>query len=147
MKRLLLIAPLLIVAVILCHEGKAPQVAAQTDQTGTLRKLLIERRDTLRTIEESRAALRKVGRGNYVELFRAVMARLEAELDLADSKAERIATLEKKLEETKKLERMVQKRLKKGAANELEVLRIRVERVEAEIALERTKTTTQTRPF
>ena len=147
MKRLLFTALLLSVAVILSHEGKTPQVVAQSGETSAVTKLLIERRDTLRSIEDLHKRQIQSGAGGYVELIRATMARLEAELDLADSNEERIATLEKKLEETKKLERMVQERLKNGAANELEILRIRVERLEAEIALERTKTTTQTRQF
>ena len=114
MKRLLVIALLLSVAVILSHEGKTPQVVAQSGETSAVRKLLIERRDTLRSIEDLHKRQIQSGAGGYVELIRATMARLEAELDLADSNEERIATLEKKLEETKKLERMVQERLKKG---------------------------------
>ena len=142
MKRLLLIPLLLTVAVILSHEGKQP-VAAQTDQTGTLRKLLIERRDTLRTIEESLAELLKAGRCDHAELLSAVMARLEAELELVGSKRERIATLNNALAQAKRIEDRLRHALEKGAANPTEVLHVKAERLQIEIDLERAKTQTK----
>ena len=140
MKRLLIIAPLLIVAVILSHEGKQP-VAAQTDQTGTLRKLLIERRDTLRTIEESVAAAWKGGRSDHTEFLKAIMDRLEAELELGGSKEARIATLNEALEKTKEIEVRLRLLLEKRRAAPIEVDRVKAARLRIEIGIERAKKT------
>ena len=52
MRRFLLIALLLIVAVIPGHEGEVPQAKAQAGEGAAVKKLLIERRDTLRSIED-----------------------------------------------------------------------------------------------
>ena len=140
MKRLLVIALFLSVAVILSQEHK-PQVAAQTDQTGTLRKLLIERRDTLRTIEESVAAAWKGGRSDHTEFLKAIMDRLEAELELGGSKEARIAMLNEALEKTKAIEDRLRLLLEKKRASPMEVFRVKAARLRIQIAIERAKKT------
>ena len=144
MKKVLLITLFLSVAVILSN-GQEPGTVAQARQTNAVKELLVQRLDTFRAIEEIFRHRQRVGNVGFDEVHRVVMARLGAELDLADSKQARIAILEKKVEIVKELEKGVSKRVERGKAAELDVLRARARRLKAEIALGREKGSSRTR--
>ena len=139
MKKVLLVTLFLSVAVSLSNHGPTPGAVAQGGQTNAVKKLLVERLGTLRSIEEIFKQKQGLGTIGSDERHRAVMARLGGELDLADSKQARIAILETKAEKVKELEKVVRTRLEVGEATELEVLRTRARRLNVEIALEREK--------
>ena len=136
MKKVLLITLFLSVAVILSN-GQGRGTVAQGRQTDAVKRLLAERVDTFRSIEETFRQQHEAGHVSTDEVHRAVLDRLEAELDLADTKQARIPFLEKQVEEAKALEGIVRKRQKVASASDLDVLRAKAFRLNFEVALER----------
>jgi len=124
---------------VLSHDYAQPPAAAQTSKTKALKQLLLQRRNTLRSVEEMLRERHRHGTVALEDVVRATIARVESELELADSKQARIALLQKQVEEAKKLEDMENRRLKVNTVSKLEVLRARALRLKFEIALEREK--------
>lgn len=101
-----------------------------------LRKLLIERRDTLRKLVDTQQAMYKSANGSLESVIIASNRLLDAELELA-SQAERIAILEEKVRNARTLEDFVDGKYRSGAGPLTEVLEARSDRIDAEIQLER----------
>ena len=138
MKKILLVT-LFVSGVVVLMSGQQSGTVAQEGQTKAVKRLLAVRVDTFRSAEEIFRQRHQAGNVGPDEVRRAVLSRLEAELDLADSKPARIALLEKQLEVAKALEDMVSKRQKAATATNLDILRARAFRLKFEIALEREK--------
>lgn len=104
-----------------------------------LKALLKERLTTLRDVE---AHLERAYRDGQVPVdlyLHASAATLEAELDLAESKNERLTILEKAVELAKKSEAFAAAANKAGVAPPHELLKAKANRLAAEIAVEKEK--------
>jgi septal ring factor EnvC (AmiA/AmiB activator) len=124
---------------IYCWSGNAPPASAAPPQDAKVTTLLQERLDTLKAIAAQTAKDYESGYSSVVQVHEAAEAVLRAELDLADSQKARIAIHEKLVAEAKKHEEHVANLAKTGKEQNLVVLRAKVHRLEAEIALEREK--------
>lgn len=103
--------------------------------------LLKERRDTLRQLAQDVEQCYRAGRATLDSLIRASNLLLEAELDLAKTKAERIAIYEKLVANLRQLEKAAEARHQAGApgGGVSEVLSAKADRLKAEIQLAREK--------
>jgi outer membrane protein TolC len=109
--------------------GKAPRVRA------LLKDKLATMREIVAWIEKSH----QVGRASDEEVLQAKLAVLQAELELAESDRERVTVLEKVVAVQKEIETIVQTHFKAARAGQIDVLRAKANRLDAEIALERAK--------
>jgi hypothetical protein len=132
------------VVALLCAAAQARPLLGQTRDTPSgetkVRALLKERAETLKQIvEEIEKAHKAKGALSMDDVLQARLAYYHAELDLCDTDKERIPVLDKMLGLAKESERMVSSRFDMGAVPHTAVLAARVNRLEAEIALERAK--------
>jgi hypothetical protein len=131
------------VVALLCAAAQAPLLGQTRDAPSgetKVRALLKERAETLKQIvEEIEKAHKAKGALSMDDVLQARLAYYHAELDLCDTDKERIPVLEKMLGLAKESERMVSSRFEMGAVPHTAVLAARVNRLEAEIALERAK--------
>lgn len=107
----------------------------KSEQSAAIKRLLSQRRDTLREIVELAEAQYRDGRGQQRDVFRAAESLIDAELDLATDKAERIALRERRLDIMKRMEEHTRARREVAAVNNAEVLAATAERLKAEIEL------------
>jgi len=114
----------------------APSKSAPADNA-RLRALLTEKRDALRQIEESRRSDHQQGIDNQEHLIRASLAVIDADLDLAQTPNERVALCEKRVRLRRELESFVQAQRQAGVGTLVELQQAKVDRLDAEIALER----------
>ena len=134
MKTTLLIAVVLITAFLLSEQWKGSGASAQAEPTTPATKaLLVQRVSALREIEDATRQRQSTGAGP-IELHEAVIARLGAELELAESKAERLALLEARVKEAQGIEAIILKKVSVGVAAQIDVLQARVRRLDLEIA-------------
>jgi hypothetical protein len=130
---------------LLYAASEARPVLGQTKDTpageAKIRALLKERLAALKQIVEEIEKSHKAGGGiSLDDVLQARLACYHAELDLCETDKERIAVLEKMLALAKESERMISARFDLGSVPHTAVLAARVNRLEAEIALERVKT-------
>jgi hypothetical protein len=116
---------------------KPATVSSAPADNARLRALLTEKRDTLRQIEDVRRAERQQGAGTAEDLLRASLAVVDADLDLARTARERIAFCEKRVQLRKQLEDIAEAQRKSAGLSFEELQRVRIDRMDAEIALER----------
>jgi hypothetical protein len=101
--------------------------------------LLKERLDVLKEIQTRTARRFQNGQGSKGELLEINLRVLKAELDLCATDEERIAVHEKIVAGLKEIEQQAGELVKQGAADAGSVLEARLNRLEAEIALERAR--------
>jgi hypothetical protein len=119
--------------------GNAPPAAAAVPKNAKVTKLLRERLAILRQIATQAARDFESGAASFVQVHAAKEAALRAELDLADSPKSRIAIHERLVAEAKQHEQHVAHLAQTGMDQPFTVLKAKVHRLEAEIALEREK--------
>lgn len=115
----------------------APQ-AAEGD-SDKAKALLKDRLATLKMIAGRMEAGYKAGTVPVGRLIESADAVLKAELDLCESDKERVKVLEKLVESARGREALVEKMVKAASATGTDLLRAKVSRLEAEIALERAR--------
>jgi outer membrane protein TolC len=129
------------ITVVIAAVAAAQAVPKQNASGDPLQDLLKQRRDTLRELVDYLEAAFRQGVGSAESVALASSELLDAELDMAQSKAERIAIREKMVENLKEQEKMVEARNQAGMSRPGEMLRARAGRLKAEIDLLREKGT------
>jgi hypothetical protein len=141
-KRLLmLLCPIGVAIVIASAIAADPPVPGQDEASQQLEFLLKARRDTLRQIVNLLEAERRTGgRATEEPILRASNQLLDAELDLASTKAERIALREKVVTNLQQIEKITAAQVGFGVRKPEEALQATAARLKAEIQLLREKT-------
>jgi len=114
--------------------GEGGQAEARTGDS--LRELLVEKRDTLRQLVETKTSEFKNGTVSIVEVQKDRLALLDAELSLADTREDRMAILEKMLAEAKRLEGAESEMHKRELRPLSDVLSAKVLRLDIQIRAE-----------
>jgi hypothetical protein len=111
------------------------------DAVKQLESLLQERRDTLRKIVEYVQAQEKTGAFDLPDAIRVSNELIEAELELATSKAQRIALQQKFVANLKRIEQFLQRSAEVGRGTDAtkKHLEAKAARLKAEIQLAREK--------
>src|SRR5207237_10825703 len=104
-----------------------------------VRELLKERLATLKEIAAQAEQAFRQNASSREEVMRARLQVHQAELDLCDSDAERIRVHEEIVAVAKEIEALINASQQEGVASSGVMLRARVQRLDAEIALERAK--------
>jgi hypothetical protein len=104
-----------------------------------VQSLLKERLAVLRELAEELKEQSKKGTVSPLPAMRANQQVFKAELELCETAKERVAVLEKGVETAKELEKLVASHVESGALPKGNLQSARVERLDAEIALEREK--------
>ena len=112
-----------------------PKSTEQEVGPGQLQSLRKERRETLRTLVDAAESKFNSGKATLDSLLRGSELLLEAELDLAETKAERIAVHEKIVANLRQVEKAAQMRCNAGVAPIEESLEAKAARLKAEIQL------------
>ena len=134
------IIPLSIPAILLFYWFvHGMRVQAQVSQTSKVRELQEQRLATLREVARLASLSAEVGHKNPEELWAAIKARGEAELELCTSNAERIGVLEKLVAEVKGLEAQAAKLVSSQFLSETSFLKLKADRLKQEILLEQAR--------
>lgn len=112
-----------------------PAGAAQPKVSAKLNNLLKERRDILAKLADLAMSDFDAGRGSNLGIFNAQRALLEADLELAETHAERLKLLRKGVKITEPLLALVQARVKAGQAPPTELLQMQTMVLDARIRL------------
>lgn len=121
-------------------EVVAADAAAKAPAGATTTKgLMKERRDVLQSVVQWRERQYASGSVDLPLLIRAKLALGDAELDLAGSKAERLAVRQQQLDSLRELEHALKMRFDTGRVTETDLLESKAERLKAEIDLLREK--------
>lgn len=104
-----------------------------------VKALLRERLATLQTVADLTEKAYATGNIPFTKVIESRLAVRKAELELCETDADRIKVLEKSVAESRQLEEVVQTLVKSGQAPQREALTAKVQRLEAEIALERAR--------
>jgi hypothetical protein len=112
---------------------------AQETKDSNLKNLLKQKLSTLQQIASQKTAAHQAGQLSWAEVYEANRAVRDAELDLCDSNKERVAVLEKKLEDARLYEKMASEQVKLATLPTSAALEATVNRLDAEIELERAK--------
>jgi outer membrane protein TolC len=112
---------------------------ADDAQDSKLNALLKERVATATLIEQEITQQYKSGRTNLADVIRATQTVNNARLDLCKTKEVRVALLEKNVAGAKELENYMTEIVKAGVATSTDALAAKIQRLEAEITLERAK--------
>ena len=111
----------------------------QTSRSGRVRDLQKQRLDTLRDRVKITTERYSKGEVSSDELWSATRARDEAELDLCSSNAERIAILERIVEEAKRIEQQDAELVANKLLSRRLLLKATADRLQQEILLEHAK--------
>jgi hypothetical protein len=117
----------------------ALSVEAGEQPDAKLRTLMKERLTTLREVETHLERAYREGQVPVDQFLHASAATLEAELELAESKDDRLSILQKGVELAKKSESFAAAAAKAGVAPPHELLKAKANRLAAEIAVEKEK--------
>lgn len=128
-----------IALVLLLLAAAGPRLAAAEAKDDKLNALLKERLATVKLVAARMEAAYKAGEVTAERMIEAAEAVLKAELDLCESDKERVAVLVKLVEAARAREELVEKMVKAATAPGTALLRAKVSRLEAEIALERAR--------
>jgi outer membrane protein TolC len=121
-----------------CPGGPAGAAAAEPKDS-RLRDLLREKLDVLTEVADQVEKAHKAGQVSREQVLQAKEAVLRAELDLCESDKERVAVLEKMAAAARQREEEVAKLVQAGQVPTSVLLRAKLARLDAEIALERAK--------
>jgi len=114
-------------------------VEAQTSRSGRVRDLQEQRLDTLRDLVKITTEHYHSGLASAEDLWSATRAKDEAELDLCNSNADRIAILERIVAEAKELEAQDAKLVANKLLSRTLMLKAKANRLRQEIRLEDAK--------
>jgi hypothetical protein len=104
-----------------------------------IRQLRKERIATLEELADIAARLHRNGQANFSDALDARVELAKAQLEGAETQAERIKLLEQLVGATQKLEEIAQVRRQSAQGTMADVYKAKVKRLEAEIALEEAK--------
>lgn len=124
--------------VAVTNSASQEQVAAKTvveDSSKKIDSLLKERRDVLKQLVKLAKERHREGAEPADNVIRASLALLEAELELARSRRERVEIHKQAIALLRELEKMADLRFRAGTARKDVVLRAKASRLEAEIQL------------
>jgi hypothetical protein len=124
---------------------KAQPRAPAGTSSARLRALLDEKVKLLKEIEQGVRAMRADGTAGPVEVQRAVIAVIRADLERNHTKAERIALRQKWVEAAKELEQAAESAVRQGMSRS-DLFQARIDRIEAEIGLERERLSPESKP-
>lgn len=109
---------------------------AEQRKEARIKTLLKERYSTLKKIEDEVTAMYRKGKASPSEVAEAKRAARNAELDLCETDAERVAVLEKMLAESKDNKKLAEAGFHAAKLLHSAVLKATTDRLEVEIALE-----------
>jgi len=104
-----------------------------------LRDLLTQKRALLQQVETDREAEYRAGAATTEQVEQAAIAVIQADLEMARTRQERIALHQKWVEITTKIEKMATARYRAATTTQTPLREAQIARIEAEIALEREK--------
>ena len=138
-----------VAAVITSAAPAAPPRPEQHETSKQLESLLKERRDTLRELVDILDGRYRAGAVTEEAVLRASGQLLGAELDLASTKAERIAIREKLVANLRRIEKVTEDQAQVGslALRPDDVLQAKAARLKAEIQLLREKASNELQPI
>jgi hypothetical protein len=117
----------------------SPRPRAEGLEESKLNALLKERLATLQQAAAQTDKQYETGKASVAEVMEAQRAVRDAELELCNTDKERLAVLEKMLEEARGFEKVVAQRVDAGKAPASSVFKAKADRLQIEIALERVK--------
>jgi len=124
---------------IVTWSGTSPRAAAAERKDDKIKALLKERHATLEKIAAETSEGYRIGRASLSQVAEAKRAARNAELELCDTDKERVAVLEKMLEEAKDYEKSAEGGFQAARITHAAALKATADRLEVEIALERAK--------
>lgn len=131
-------------------EGGAPPSGTGASDKGNtkVKALLKERLETLRTLAHQIGEAYKANDGavSFKHVYDANLMVLNAELELCDSQTDRIAILEKIFSAAKDYEAHIREGVQSGGVASSALVKAKIARLDAEIALERAKANAAARP-
>jgi outer membrane protein TolC len=130
-----LLALVVALGFLVCSRPAESQDATQAATDVKINKLLVERRDTLRKLLGAVTVQHRAGQTTINKVIQAQNGLLDAELQLADTKEERIRIHEKRLENSRNLENLVEHQHAAAAVAIDQVLVAKAARLQAEIDL------------
>ena len=116
-----------------------PHAYAADAKDSKLKALLKEKLGVLQAVALQTTNAYQTGVAPFAQVLEANQAVTKAELELCDTEKERLAVLEKMLADAKQYEKHVAEQVQSGQAPAASALKARVNRLDAEIALERAK--------
>lgn len=111
----------------------------QTASSERLRELLEQRYEILKTLVERQKQLAEMGRGSAGKVAEATVAMLRAEEDLSSTDSERIDIHEKIVGVLQEVEDAIAREVTAGHASAEDIAKARLQKLEAQIELERIK--------
>lgn len=106
--------------------------------TGTSLDALLDKREKkLTTIVDSMRQAHEAGRVSFESMMQADLDLISARLETAETQQERVELLNERVGQMKKFERQMQAAVEAARATRIELWRVEVERLDAEIALHR----------
>lgn len=129
----------LLLGTVLSQGTQSPVTRAEEPKDSKLKALLKERLATVQEIAKLTKAAYERGGASLEQVHETLHAVLRAELDACDSDKERLAVLERTATHAKDWERQLEQSYGAGQAPPSVLLRAKVFRLEAEIALERAR--------
>ncbi|MBS0201399.1 MAG: efflux RND transporter periplasmic adaptor subunit [Planctomycetes bacterium] len=122
------------------QDGGDPSRKPEVQKTANkIRDLQQERIATLKTMAEMESLLVKSGKASPESALEARVLVCEAELDAAEKESDRIPFLKNLVEVLKEYEEVARARKNSARGTEVDVLKVKARRLEAEIRLERTR--------
>ena len=131
----LLLSGFAIVAVCICMTAFTNAENNEAAPDGKVRQLLTERRDTLRERLDAVEASYKSGLADTTVVIAAKTELLDAELEMANQPADRIALREGLVANMKQIEDWTRQQFDSGTALQQDVLLAKAKRLQAEIEL------------
>ncbi|TWT65697.1 TolC family protein [Crateriforma conspicua] len=111
--------------------------ANSNDMDPVIRKLLTERRDTYKSLVEIVNESYLVGRAEHRQLIQVQNDLLQAELDLATTRSERLKIHQQLVDNLQAYEKLLEARFANGTTQQTDVLSTKADRLKAEVALRR----------
>ena len=132
------------VLLLLCGPalGQTPAPAKKVPalaETPAFQELLKERLATLKEVVAAEKQVYQTGQGSFEAVVRAQLEYLEVELELCQTKKERVAALSRSLEAMKEYEKQVDARFQAGVGTVTSTLRAKAGRLKIQVELERAK--------
>lgn len=119
--------------VMLSSQTAGSQDEKPTSPENKINSLMVERRDTLRQLVDSVTAQYKAGRTTLDNVIRARNGLLDAELEIAKTKTERIRIHEERVKNFRDLENAIKQRYTVGKGTHEEMLTAKAARLKSEI--------------
>jgi outer membrane protein TolC len=119
--------------------GRPGHAADQAESKDRIKPLLQERLSTLKDIHEALVRAQARGAASADDVQQARGAVLRAQLDLYDTKEERLKMLEAIVKEAREWEQTTRKSVQSGSSPPIDGQRATLARIEAELALEKAK--------